>query len=517
MTAIERFVSGSTAAWVQIGVAISIQIALVPLYLSYWDMDTYGIWLAIQAVTGLTTLFDTGHQNFLGYEFLKAGDRDRALVSKIFYSSLPVAALIGLMELAIVATAIAAGAQQWLFGLDAAEHAGLLRQAGIVLIIQSAVWLILGCCGGIAGRVLMPFGYYPRMAWWGVVASIVTSTVPAVAVVFGANLLMTGIVLGIGTFFYCIPMYADMWRIMKSELLIPVSPDWMTGFRNFARSILLTTKTFLEMARQQGVRLILSPIVGVADMAAFTTMRTGANVALQSVGTVTNPLMPELMRFLNQKDQVRSEAAFGFVWLLVVLVVGPAVILMQWLVLPLFSLWTRGKVPFDPQLFAMLSLGVLIYALSQPAVVIVQGNNLLRSQLLLSAIAGGTVIVVLLLFVPTMGIRGAGIALLAGEVISLIGYVVVASSWLQTNAMRWPSRSFAIVAASVVIAGIAMAGIVWYPHEAEVIVVFSVTAELCVLGLYWRQLPKIARARAAGIVATSLPAGLGKRLASLIA
>lgn len=516
MTAIKRLVSGSVAAWVQIGVAMSTQIALVPLYLSYWDKETYGVWLMIQAVIGLTTLFDMGHQNFLGNEFLKVGGRDRALTSKIFYSSLPIAFLIGLIELVIVAVAIATGAQQWLFGLDAAEHGGLLKQAGIVLIIQSAVWLIVGCCGGIAGRVLIPFGYYPRMAWWGVFASIVTSTVPAVAVVFGADLLVAGIVLGLTTLFYNIPLFADILRIMKRELLIPVSPDWMTGLDNFTKSILLTGKTFLEMARQQGVRLILSPIVGAADMAAFATMRTGANVALQSLGTVTNPLMPELMRFLNQKDQVRSEAVFGLVWLLVVLALGPAIIVLQWLAPLLFSLWTRGKIPFDPQLFTMLSLGVLIYALAQPAVAVVQCNNLLSSQLLLSAIAGGTVIAGLLLFVPSMGIRGAGIVLIAAEVISLIGYVVVASSWLKTNALRWPSRLFATVAASVAIAGIAMAGIAMCPREAEVIVVFSLTVELCVLVLYWRHLPQIARSRAADIVASSLPAGLGKRLASLI-
>ncbi len=516
MTAIKRLVTGSATAWVQLGVAMSAQIALVPLYLSYWDRETYGIWLAIQAVIGLTTLFDAGHQNFLANEFLKVGDSDRGLTSKIFYSALPIAFLIGLIELVVVTIVVVAGAQQWLFGLDAAQYGALLQQAGIVLIIQSAVWLIFGCGGGIAGRVLIPFGYYPRLGWWGVFAFIVTSTAPAVAVVFSADLLVAGIVLGFATLFYNIPLFADMWRIMKREFITPVRPDWMTGLGNFAKSILLTGKVFLEIARQQGVRLILSPMVGVADLAAFATMRTGANVALQGLGTVTNPLMPELMRFLNQKDQARSEAAFSFVWLLVVLAAGPAVIVLQWLAPMLFYLWTRGKIPFDPQLFAMLSLGVLIYALAQPAVAVVQGNNLLRSQLLISAIAGVTVIAGLLWFVPSMGIRGAGIALIAAEVISLIGYVIVASSWLKTNAMRWPSRLCATVTASVVIAGIAIAGIAMYPRGAEVIVVFSLTVELCVLALYWRQLPQIARSRVAGIVTFSLPVGLGRRLASLI-
>src|SRR5688572_9962939 len=136
MTALKRFASGSFASCVRVGLTLISQILMVPLYLSYWDKETYGLWLAIQAVIALTTLFDTGHQNFLGNEFLKVGDRDRVLTSKIFYSSLPIAFSIGLIELVVVSLVVTAGAQQWLFGLDAAANTTLLRQAGMVLIIQ---------------------------------------------------------------------------------------------------------------------------------------------------------------------------------------------------------------------------------------------------------------------------------------------------------------------------------------------------------------------------------------------
>lgn len=507
MTVLARLASGSVAAWVQIIVNILLQITLVPLYLSYWDKETYGIWQMIQAIMTLATMFDIGHQTFLANEFSKVGDSDRSQVSKTFYSSLPIAGLISLIGLGILVGIVATGAHGWWFGLDITGHRNLLHEAGIALIIQTAVWLILGSSSGIAVRALIPFGHYTRMTWWGISSSIITFLSPAIAVTFGSGLLLATIVQGLATGLFCIPMFAELWRIMKSERIQSVPIDWTTGFRNLAKSLLVTAKLFLDMTRSQGVRLMLSPIVGVADMAAFATMRTGANVALQGLGTIVNPLMPELMRFLRLKDQDRTETAFGFVWLMV-LAMCPAVILIQCMAPPLFEVWTRGKFEFDPVLFAMLSVGVLIYALAQPAVAVVQGNNFLCSQLLFSGLASGTVIGGLLLLVPSIGVRGAAIALIAAEGISLIGYTFVASSWLKSNSMRWPSRVFATIGVSVGITGIALGGIATFPHEAKAIAVLALALNLAGVALHWVQLPYMARSRVAGIVESSLPVGL---------
>jgi O-antigen/teichoic acid export membrane protein len=425
------------------------------------------------------------------------------LSRKIFYSSLPIAAFLGLIEFIFVAGIVMTGWQHWLFGLSPAQYHDLVGQAGLVLLIEAAVWLAAGCCGGIAVRMLSSFGYYARMTWWGVFAGIVTSTMPAVAVMLGSDLLGAGIVSGLATCFYCLPQFSDLWRIMKNEGLHPLRPDYRLGLHNLAKSNLLTSKQFLDMVRLQGVRLIIGPIVGVSDMAAFATMRTGAHFALQGVGTVTTPLMPELMRFLRLKDQERTEAAFGFVWLLVLAAMCPAVILLQCFAPIAFELWTRGKLPFDPALFGLLSYGVLIYALSQPAAAVVQGNNILFRQLLISLKTGITVVACLPILVSSLGIRGAGIALLVAEALSLVGYTLVASSWMKSNAMRWPTRTFTTAALAVTIAGIVVGAMIMYPQAAQSIAFIGMSADIGLLVLYWLQLPRMARGRAYEILNAS--------------
>ena len=220
-------------------------------------------------------------------------------------------------------------------------------------------------------------------------------------------------------------------------------------------------QSLLEMARQQGSRIILAPLAGVADMAAFATMRTGANFALQGLNTITGPVMPELMRFLATRDQPRAESTFAIVWLMLCAVLSPAIVVVQWLAPALFPLWTHGKIAFDPWLFGMLSLGVAVLALAQPAAAVLQGNNILRAQLGISMVATTVAVGGMVWLVPHMGVRGAGLALLAAEL----------------------TRLFASLLGTLVL---------------QVLVAIA----------YWRQLPALARLRAASLLARFLPASL---------
>ena len=79
MSTAARLISGSAASWVQIAVNMASQMALVPIYLSYWDAKTYGVWLAVQGIMSVLSMLDSGHQNFLAYEFLRLGVTDRGL------------------------------------------------------------------------------------------------------------------------------------------------------------------------------------------------------------------------------------------------------------------------------------------------------------------------------------------------------------------------------------------------------------------------------------------------------
>ncbi len=490
MSVAKRLFSGTAASWMRIFITLLSQAVLVPVYLTYWDVKTFGVWMALQALVSFLSMLDQGHQTYLEFEFLKEA-RDKKKIAAILWSSTWVGISLGLIQVGIVAVLIVSHALGYLVGTASEANVALGKEAGYVLLIQMSVWAFLTSLGGIFVRVLSPYGYYPRMSWWGVWATVVTAVAPVVAVITGGGLLLAGVVLGIATVVYAIPQYIDIFRLIKKENIHFERPSFKTGFTNFRRSLAITAKSILENIRQQGVRVVLAPLSGSAQLVAFSTLRTGANFALQGLNTVTNPLMPELMAFLRQKDQSRTEASFSTIWLVVLIFLAPGVVFLQAFFEPLFLLWTKGKVPFHPLLFSLLSTGVLVYAVAQPAISVIRGNNLLRPQLIISVVAAVIVVGGMLVLVPLTGIAGAGFALLAAETAAAVMYTIAAKKWLSNYGLQWPVRSAQLASASVAVAAALLLCLVYFPALKMAWLSITVLVFGWIIWAFWQSIPQL--------------------------
>lgn len=492
MSVTSRLISGSVASWIHIGITLVTQIALVPLYLTYWNIETYGLWLAILSLGTLLNSLDFGYQEYLGYEFLKIGKDNRLMMSKYLCSGGLVCLALGIAQINVIAIFLSLGNLPDQFNTSTAIGKNEIYHAEIILLIQSVTWLLTGSISGIINRALSPYGYYPRMAWWGVLSSITANITPAVMVIQGFGLLETGIMVGVVKVFVEIPIYFDRFRLLRMERIRFVKPSIKLGWNTFLQSFFLSITGLLENMRQQGARLLITPFTGAAGLAAFSTMRTGTNVAMQGLHTITNPLMPDFMRFLHDRDQARCEIAFGTIWMITVSLLAPAFVCLQVFIDPLFVTWTRGNIPFNPWLFAILSLCVLIYAITQPAITVVKGNNLVRQQLVISCITGVLAIIGILILVPRFGILGAGIALLIAEIVANFAFLHVAKNWLHQNELLWPVKPYTIAVTSVCIAAIAMGALIALPQAKWIIVVVSSILFIWNCGRYWHVLPLIA-------------------------
>ena len=338
------------------------------------------------------------------------------------------------------------------------------------------------------------------MSWWGVFATFTTSIAPLIAVVNHQGLFVTGLVSAIAIILYNIPVYFDIFRLYKRIGIKIEKPSILIGWNNFILSLALSGKGLLDSARQQGVRVILAPLVGAIDLVAFTTMRTGANVALQGLGTITSPMMPELMNFLNEKNQNKSESAFASVWAVLVVFMAPGVVILQIFIPSLFKIWTRGKVVFDPLLFAVLSMTVLIYALAQPAIAIITGNNKLKVQIKTSLITAFILIGSLLVLVPLFGIVGAALSLVLAELIDTQLYKIAAKKWLFENGLQWPYQQSRIAAFSVFLSAIVLATLILFPTMKIIISMIALSAFAWNIWRFYMHLPEIVINRLKGAI-----------------
>ena len=494
MPAIHRLISGSAAAWFSIFISLCSQILLVPIFLSRWSAEVYGVWLAITALSSLILFIDNGHHNYLGNEFLRLGKNHTKEISKTYYSALPIAIALSFIELLIIITIVHTDWHIKLFGITGIKDTETYTQAGTLLILNSIIWLAIGNWSTIAGRLLAAFGYYPRIAWWQVFGAIMTTTTTAaVIVIMDGNLLTVGIAYQLAYIFYAILIIIDILHKLKKEQIIPVYPDYLLGLLNLKKSLAISLKTLLEMVRQQHIRLIIAPLAGALEMVVFVTTRTCANILFQGLGTVTNPLMPELMRFLREKNQGRSEAAICFVWLFLIIILVPSAITAQWIMPDIFSIWTRNKVEYNPILFAFFSQSVLIFALAQPAMAVVQGNNLLRPQIWISILTTATTVIGIITLFPIFGITGAGFALMSAELLAAICYIFVAKKWLYIHKISWPQNAFIISVMSVLLGGIVMIFLTIMPDQQFFIMLIGFVLTIILMIYFWQSYPIIGK------------------------
>lgn len=495
MSIARRLVNGSLASWLQILITVFTQVLLVPVYLSSWDVKTYGLWLAVQALSTMFTTLDIGHHTFLSFEFLRIGKTNPKKIGLYLWSGVWMGFGVGLIEVLLIVLLIKTS----LFGIILNEikglNPGLIHSAGSVLIMQSISWCFFLSGIGVITRALPVFGYYPRIAWWTAATMAVNAIAPAVAVLYGANFWQAAVALLIASCVIYAIQYTDLLIIVYRQHLAPSRGSIRLGWKNFLYSISVSAKNMLENLRNVGVRVILAPLTGAVNLVAFSTIRTGANFAMQGLHSITNPMMPELMHFLNKRDQERSEIALGTIWIVIIALMAPAVVALQTFIEPIFNLWTRGKVDFDPVLFAILSLSVLVYAIAQPAIAIVTGNNLLKVQLKISAIAAIVVIAGMVALVPHIGLMGAGAVLLAAEIVTTIGYIITAKKWLQQNGLMWPKQASTIANRAVLIAATGMGLIILFEQSRYIILTIILIMMLLNGYDYWRNMPSFARHR----------------------
>jgi O-antigen/teichoic acid export membrane protein len=505
MSSLQRFLSASAAAWVRIFLAGLSQALLVPVFLSHWSVEQYGCWLIIQSIVSVGSILSLSYQNFIGFELLKIGDGQPRTVRLVFYSALPLVVMMALIELSGLGCLIYFGFIGDVFDATHTLNPQLLGEALWSLIIYSLSWLISSSIAGLAWRTLVLYGHYPRMAWWNTYIALVTALTSGLAVSCGAGLLWTVIWITAAVVAASIPFYLDLWQKLRHHGLFPITPDWKLGLHHARLSLAIAATAALDISRQQGVRIFLSALVGIREMTTFSTIRVISNVSQQGVGTITNPVMPEIMKFLRNRDSERIHATVGLVWLLAVVLLAPVLVVLQWIVPMVFQVWTRGKIEFNPQVFGLFSILILLFSVARPAATILQGNNLLKDQLLISIAMFAAAVPGILLLTPKFGIAGTAAAMLLAELLGATLTLWCASRWLTKTGIAFPVRVFAITLASIIFASSAISLMVWVPRSAPAAAIISIIAGgfLCIALV--RQLPPAALGRLRRAVQRILP------------
>ncbi|WP_155946988.1 hypothetical protein [Pseudacidovorax intermedius] len=371
-----------------------------------------------------------------------------------------------------------------LFTLFNKFHGIIASDLMLALLVHWVGWLFIGSPLGVISRSLSTFGLFARVNWWGNLVLLLSSLAPVCAAAYGLNffsavIFTTAVTASINGVFLL-----DLRRMLRSN---GASPDGRVGldeWRRFGNSLFLALSVVVDMLRQQGVRLLIAPLVSLTQIVSFSTSRTVANVAFQCLNALGQPLIPELMAMVRQKDDKKIALTLNSVWLGSIGLLHPFLLLLSVFAPTIYTHWTAGKIAYDQTLMSVFFSSIAIYAAYLPYLMLVQGANESKVQLRIAVVISVVILVSVPIAASMWNLRGVALALFISEAVAMVLYCLVAISWCKNQDLRLPSFGFSCnVASSIILFVLFNAGAIVRMSAAAAYLVAGIVGAV----LLWRK------------------------------
>jgi len=390
---LKRILSGAGAnAYAQF-VTIIIQLGSLPILLTVWDLETYGIWLVISTIPVYISLSDVGMVTATGNRLnmlLTRGLKEKA--NTVFQSTLVFLFLACMLILVVLA---------------------LLVQI-VTMPVETRLPLFLLCIsafislfGGLAGAIYKATFRYALSIFISSNIRLLEWLGLLLGLWYGGSYLSVAIGILIarftGTVFFIVYSRGDhgiQWGIASfkwSEVLLTIKPA--IAFMSFPIANALNI---------QCVTLVVASTLGPSTLAIFNAYRTVARVTVQATSIVSHALWPEFTRlYVSDPSGKLVKLYKNMFWL------GSAIALVICIIVYLFSpyvlkYWSNGKIEFISLLMAAMMLYAFICSVWHVSRILMMSTSQhIRLAIWSSCIASLTVIltyIVALIYKSSLGV-----------------------------------------------------------------------------------------------------------------
>ncbi|MET0676126.1 MAG: hypothetical protein ABW175_10040 [Bradyrhizobium sp.] len=448
-----RLFAGWTANLLQIVLGVTQQVALIPVFLHHWTSETLAAWLVIYAIGNLTFIADAGLQSrainrFLQFKSTTDCDgrsaRFYSAMLRVYFGLVAVLTLPLLVGVVVLAPSKALG----FAAVPQFDAAFIVMIAGILWSVPSNLVTALFRARGLYGRAVKVHNVAVLVGQLGqLVAVAATGSLLAVTVAFAAAPLVTAAWL----------LAVDAPRLFPYLRGVRATCSWRWRIGQFRKAAPFAVAGATDLALLNLPVLLVSAFVyDRTAVAQWGLTRVVAGLLRVLCVQTTLPLAAELGHdhAVGDRERLRSLYARGSVLIALLASLVVSGLLAFWP--DFFALWTHGVIPYEPVLTFVLLIGTAAAAPSILAVGYASYSN--QGQLLLRTKAMQLVLFLVLsaVLIPSTGLLGAAIAVVASELLiqfGVLGWTIVRQT------LRHPLRHLSFVAAAmtaVTIAGWAL-------------------------------------------------------------
>ncbi len=422
------------------------QIAIVPVALIVWGTVRYSEWIVLTGLVTVLRLTDLGLQTFVVNRMCASFARGDF---KQLQQDLSNALLVQISAALIVAPVcalilITLRLDRW---LDLQTVAGVTFFLVVMLLV---VELLIGVPMGILAGIYRATGRLARGSVIGACQqfALVGSTLALIAWNVGFAAL--------AGFRVAIALIASMWilydlrRLYPWLDLFPRAGKWRAGARMIAPSFFFIVIPIADYLSTQFTLMIVQGSLAGGEVSRLATHRTVVNLAIMVSGLLTTAMWPELtsLHAHSQKDRLikahRSLARMNM-WLVGVVTIG----MLPFIPL-IYPYWTGGRLSLDSLTVVFLVSRILLWGIWSASMTLLCSINRQKS-VALSLIAAAVLTNALsLLLVPKIGISGAALAQLAGD-LCVSAWLI---PWLATKETQDHFGSFLFLTGKAMLTGI---------------------------------------------------------------
>jgi O-antigen/teichoic acid export membrane protein len=414
----------------QVLLALTQQIILIPLFLKYWNSDTLSAWLTILAAGSLVLAVDGGLHAWSLNRFLsfksrndcdRRTDRYYGAVFQLF------AWFTGIFSVALLAV-FGLVAPSSVFGFSAEPNfdtAFAVMTLGAVLTLPVNLASSLYRARGLYGRIVRVQAWGTAIGQLGqVVGVIATGSLLVVVIAYVAGQVVTATWV----------LFVDARRQFPFIENVRRRISWRWSVGQFAGAFPFSIMNFAEV----GLAYVSVLLIGafVSDriaIAQWGLTRTIVGLLRGLCIQMTLPLAAELGHdhAIGERDSLRRLYAKGSIVLTLFASLTTSGALAFWP--DFFEIWTHGAIPYDSALAITLLLGMCVGA---PAILALSyANYSNRGPLLLwtKSLQLALFLLLSIVLIPRLGSLGAAIALVSSDIIAQFGilFMIVVSETLR--------------------------------------------------------------------------------------
>lgn len=338
-----------------IGVQLFMQIILIPLYLIFWNIETYSDWIILTAISSFFAMSDIGLNSVTINQFvIQHGEGDRKECRSLLSNNF--------LMIGIVFSVVMVGASCYVYFVDISKNLGLhavSRQTATFVFLLLILHIFIGMASGVLDAIYRAVSLNYKGVYIGNLVRLSEGLIIMTSLILHVSMISMVIL-------YLLPrIFSFVFKFFDTQKHFDYSFNLNDTNGKLLKKVLFPSLTFMSFPLGnalifQGFSLIVNKYFGANILVLYNTTRTLTSFLTQVLGAILQAVWPEFSIAFGKQDFKRMRELHRKAFVVTTTI---ALLISIFLLIfgnYIYAIWTQGKVKFDFSLM-LAFLIVLIF------------------------------------------------------------------------------------------------------------------------------------------------------------